>query len=140
MFLLAKYGTQTTFNFPMIIRGAVDLAGAADWTPDPADTRISKNGAATVSSTNLPACIAAPDVHWTLTLVAAELTAAEVIVQIVDGAPKAVEDQFILIYTYGNAAAKITQDLSLANTPANLIQVLGNDLVPNGTGGQKFGL
>jgi hypothetical protein len=140
MFLLAPYGVQTTFNHPMIIRGLVDLAGQADWTPAPGDIRISKNGAASAQSTNLSSCLTLPDVHWTLTLTAAELTAAEIIVQIVDLTnPKAVEDQFILIYTYGNALAKIPFDFSAAATPANITQVLGTPLVINGIGGQKIG-
>ena len=139
MFLLAKYGVSTTFNFPTIVRGAVDLAGTSDWPVDPTDTRISINGAAVAQSTNLPTCAVLPDVHWRLTLTAAELTGAEIIVQIVDSAPKEIEDQFILIYTYGNALAKIPFDLSLVTQSANLVQVLGTPLILNGTGGQKIG-
>ena len=137
MFLLAKYATQTTINFPLEIRGLVDLAGQADWTPVTADTRISKNGAASATTVNLPACLAAPDIHWSLTLTAAEMTAAEIIVQIVDAATKAIEDQFILIY--GNAAAKLPFDFSDTTQDANITQVLGQALILNGTGGQKIG-
>ena len=139
MFLLAKYATATTFNFPMELRGLVDLAGQADWTPIPADTRVSLNGANSVQSTNLPVCGTAPEVHWQLTLTAGELSAATVIIQIVDGAPKAVEDQFILIYTYGNPLAKIAVDLSHSALDANVVQALGQTLILGGTGGQQIG-
>lgn len=141
MFLLAPYGVQTTINHPMIIRGLVDLAGGADWVPATGDIRISKDGAATSIATNLSACGSAPEVHWTLTLTNVELTAAEVVIQIVDQtSPKAVEDQFILIYTYGNALAKIPFNLGSTAPSVNLTQILGNTVVTNGTGGQKFGL
>ena len=139
MFLLAKYATQTTIHFPLEIRGLVDLAGQADWTPVTADTRVSKNGAASATTVNLPVCGASPEVQWSLTLTAAELTAAEIVVQIVDAATKAIEDQFLLVYTYGNAAAKIPFDLSITTQNANLTQVLGQPLIINGTGGQKIG-
>lgn len=140
MFLLAKYATATTINHPMIIRGLVDLAGQADWVPATGDIRLSKNGAASAVATNLSICGAAPEVHWTLALTSLELTTPELVVQIVDlSGPKAVEDQFVLIYTYGNALAKIPFDLSLATVPANLTQVLGHIVVQNGGGGQKYG-
>lgn len=139
MFLLVPYGVQTTINHPMIIRGLVDLAGQADWTPAAGDIRISKDGAATAESVNLSACGVAPEVHWTLTLTASELTSKETIVQIVDLTnPKAIEDQFILIYTYGNAAAKIPFSFGTVND-ANIVSALGQTLFLNGSGGQKIG-
>jgi len=113
MYLLAKYGTQTTFSFPMIKRGVVDLAASADWTPATGDTKISKDNGNVANTTNNPAAVGGTgSVLWTLTLTATELTAAVVDVQIVDSATKAVEDNAIKIYTYGNASAKIPLDLS----------------------------
>jgi hypothetical protein len=140
MFLLAKYGTQTTFHFPLEIRGAVDLAGNADFTPVVGDVKISKDGAAATNTANVPTCLVAPDIHWQLTLTAPELTSSVSIIQLVDQTvPKAVEDQFILIYTYGNAAAKIGVDLSQTALDANIVQALGQVLLLNGGGGQKIG-
>lgn len=113
MFYLAKYGTQTTFGFPMVKRAVVDLAATADWTPATGDTKVSKDFGNFANSTNNPAAVGGTgSVGWSIVLTGTELTAAEVQVQIVDSATKAVEDQFITIYTYGNASAKIKADLS----------------------------
>jgi VCBS repeat-containing protein len=113
MFFWAKYGVQTTFRFPIPKRGVVDLAATADWTPATGDTKVSKDGGAVANTTNNPAAVTGTgSVTWGLTLTAAELTAAEIDIQIVDSATKAVEDQFLVIYTYGNASAKIATDMS----------------------------
>jgi len=61
---------------------------------------------------------------------ATELQAAEVDIQIVDSATKAVEDQFLVIYTYGNASAKIPFDMN-----NNCTQILGTSLT-EGAGGR----
>jgi hypothetical protein len=113
MFFLAKYNTQTTFTFPMVKRGVVDFATTSDWTPATGDTKISKDAGNVANTTNNPAAVGGTgSVSWTLTLTAAELSAAVIDIQIVDSATKAVEDQFLKIYTYGNASAKIPADLS----------------------------
>src|ERR1044072_5636828 len=113
MFFLAKYNTQTTFTFPMVKRGAVDFATTEDWTPATGDTKISKDAGNVTNTTNNPAAVGGTgSVSWSLTLTATELSAAVIDVQIVDSATKAVEDQFLKIYTYGNASAKIPADLS----------------------------
>lgn len=113
MYLWAKYGTQTDIRFAMVKRGVVDLAVSADWTPATGDTKASKDGGSVANTTNNPAAVAGTgSVSWKLTLTATELQAAEVNVQIVDSATKAVEDQFLTIYTHGHASAKIQADLS----------------------------
>lgn len=113
MILWAKYGTQTDIRFPMVKRGFVDLAATADWTPATGDTKVSKDGGNVANSANNPAAVGGTgSVSWKLTLSAAELQAAEVNIQIVDSATKAVEDQFLAVYTYGHASAKIQADLS----------------------------
>lgn len=112
MVFLAKYNTQTTFYFPMVKRGAIDLAASADWTPASGDTKISKDGGDFANTTNNPAVVGGTgSVGWKLTLTATELQASDVIVQIVDSATKAVEDQYLIIYTYGNGSAKIVPNL-----------------------------
>ena len=113
MFLLAKYNTQTTFTFPVVKKGVVDLAVSADWTPATGDTKISKDGGNVANTTNNPSAVGGTgSAVWTLTLTAAELSAGVVDIQIIDSATKAIEDQFLKIYTYGNASAKIPLDLS----------------------------
>lgn len=115
MFLLAKYGTQTTFTFPVVKRGVQDLAVSADWTPATGDTKISKDGGNVANSTNNPAAVGGSgSALWSLTLSATELQAAVVDIQIVDSATKAIEDQVIKVFTYGNASAKLAPDFSSA--------------------------
>jgi hypothetical protein len=117
MFLLAKYGVQTTFTFPIVKRGVVDLAASADWTPATGDTKISKDGGSVANSTNNPVAVGGTgSVLWSLTLTATELTATTVDIQIVDSATKAIEDQVIKVYTYGNTSAKIPFDFSINQT------------------------
>lgn len=117
MFLLAKYNTQTTFTFPLVKRGVVDLAATADWTPATGDTKISKDAGNVANTTNNPAAVGGTgSVNWSLTLTATELQAAVIDIQIVDSATKAIEDQFIKIFTYGNASAKLALDLSVNQT------------------------
>jgi hypothetical protein len=116
MFLLAKYGVQTAFTFPMLKRGAADLAATADWTPATGDTKVSKDGGNVANTTNNPAAVGGTgSVLWSLTLTATELSAAVVDIQIVDSATKAVEDQMIKVFTYGNASAKLAPDFSSAS-------------------------
>lgn len=111
--MLAKYGTQTAFPFPMVKRGVVDLAASADWTPATGDTKVSKDGGNVANTTNNPAAVGGTgSVLWSLTLTATELQCADATVQIVDSATKAVEDQTIKVYTYGNASAKYPVDFS----------------------------
>jgi hypothetical protein len=126
MFFLAKYGVQTSFRFAMIKYSGPDLAASGDWTPATGDTKISKDGGNFANTTSNPSAIGGTgSVGWTLTLTATELQAAEVIIQIVDSATKAVEDQFLVIYTYGNASAKILPDLGSSALNANIVQILG---------------
>src|SRR5687767_13480536 len=135
MFLLAKYGVQTSFRFPMVKRGVVDLAATADWTPATGDTKISKDGGAVANTTNNPAAVTGTgSVMWTLTLTATELTAAEVQIQIVDSATKAVEDTVLNIYTYGNASAKIPLDLSTSIENQVWDSLRANHVVPGSVG------
>jgi hypothetical protein len=135
MFLWAKYGTQTSFRFPVVKRGVVDLAATADWTPATGDTKVSKDGGNVANSTNNPGAIGGTgSVSWTLTLSATELTAAEVNIQIVDSATKAIEDQYLTVYTYGHASAKIQTDLSLifltaAQVNAEVVDALAVDII-----------
>jgi hypothetical protein len=133
----AKYNTQTTFSFPMVKRAVVDLAVSADWTPAAADSAISKDQAAFADTTNTVAAVGGSPTRtatgWKITLTATELSAAQVDLQIVDAATKAVEDQFITIYTYGNASAKVVNDWSDAVR-------MGMTALPNATPGAAGGL
>jgi len=107
---LRRYGVSDTIQFPMIKRGVVDFAsGSADWVPATGDTLISIDLASRSYAANLPVANGAA---WALTLTAGELTGKQIRVAIVDSATKAVEDQMILIETYGNVAAQQPWDFN----------------------------
>jgi hypothetical protein len=134
MYLLAKYNTQTTFTYPMVKRGVVDLAVSTDWTPASGDVKIAKDGGNVANTTNLPAAVGgAGSALWSITLTAGELSCAEAVVQTVDSTTKAVEDQVIRVYTYGNASAKFPVDFS------DTVR-MGLTALPNATPGGSGGL
>ena len=108
-----KYGTQADIRFPVTKRAVLDLAATGDWTPATGDTKISKNGGNFANAVNNPAAVGGTgSVGWKLTLTATELSCAELNIQIVDAATKAVEDCFLTVYTFGNASAKTKNDWS----------------------------
>lgn len=111
-----KYGTQSDIRFSMVKRAVVDLAVSADWTPAAADSAISKDGGNYADTTNTVAVVGGSPTRsvagWKLTISSTEAQAAELNIQIVDAATKAVEDNFIAVYTYGNASAKFAGDWS----------------------------
>lgn len=101
-----EYGVQADIRFPMIKRAVVDFAVSADWTPATGDTKISMDGAAVTNTANNPAAITGTgSALWKLTLSAAELQYKECVIQIVDSATKAVEDQALIVRTYGHPSA-----------------------------------
>lgn len=119
---LSKYGTARHIYIPMIKRGVVDFALSADWTPATGDVKISKDGAAAANVTNLPGAITMGNTAvWDFSLTATEMQAAQVVVTVSDAATKAVEDQTIVIETYGNASAQHPFDLATATVVASSI-------------------
>ena len=96
MEILAKYGIQQTFYFPLIDAGALDLAVSADYTPAATDCRLSIDGGSWAQATNT---IADETEGWSITLTAAEMSGTRIHVNIVDAATKAVEDQSLIIST-----------------------------------------
>jgi len=95
-----QFGVAATIIFTMVDAGTLDLAVTGDWTPATGDTKISKDGGNVANTTNNPAVVGGTgSVLWTLTLTAAEMAAAEIDIQIVDSATKAVEDNVIIVTT-----------------------------------------
>lgn len=108
-----KYNTATHVYVPIIKRAVVDFAVSADWTPVAGDVKISKDGGAAANVTNLPTAITMGNTAmWDFSLTASELSAAKIAITVADAATKAVEDQMILIETYGNASAELKMDWS----------------------------
>lgn len=141
MYQLAKYATATTIYFSMIKAGSNDLAQTADWTPATGDTKVSIDGATLANTTNNPAIVAGTNgVLWSLALTTGELTGADIRIQIVDSATKAVEDQSLTVYTYGNASAKFVSDFSVAALGALMPTTAGRtlDVTTTGEAGLDF--
>ena len=111
--MLRKYGVGFTFIIPIVKAGVSDFAVAADWTPAAGDVSISKDGGAAANLTTLPEFITS--VGWKFTVSATEAEAGQININIVDqDATKAIEDQHVIIETYGNASALHPLDLGTA--------------------------
>ncbi len=119
MEISAKYGVELTVEFPVIKKDDTDFAATGDWTPATGDTKISKDGGTGANTSNNPAAIGGTgSVLWKLTITATEMQAARVAIQIVDAA---IEDQVILVETYGNASAQHAFDLDNAKVTVEAI-------------------
>lgn len=115
MELLRKYGVQTDIYFPLVVAGEQNFAVSADYTHTAGDVKISKDGGAAATTTNSPSAITMGNgAVWKLTLTATEMQAALIVVTLIDAETKAVEDQAILISTYGNTSAQHAFDLDTA--------------------------
>lgn len=137
-----KYNTllvtgTTAIRVPIIKRAVVDFAVSADYTPSAGDVKILIDGAAAANVTNLPTAVATANTgtEWEFVLTAAELSGKNIQVVISDAATKAIEDQSFNVETYGNASAMLAADISLANLPANVTQLLGTAWLTPGTAG-----
>lgn len=126
MEILRKYDVATTIVFPMVQAGAQDFANTGDWTPVAADCQISKDEIAFVNTGSL--VVAEGQGHWSLALTNTEMQAARIMIGIVDAVTKAVEDQSIIITTYGNASAAHAFDLDLAQQLVTVASMNANVL------------
>jgi hypothetical protein len=88
----------------MIKAGSQDFATSSDWTPANADSQYSKDGAA-FGTTNGTATYEGEGI-WSLALLGSEVDGKVTVVSIIDDATKAVEDQAIIISTYGDDSAQ----------------------------------
>ncbi len=104
--ILRKYAEATVaathVRVPVIKAGSQDFATGSDWTPVAADTQISKDGG---SQGNLATAPSYVNGAWQFEFTVAELTAKVICISVVDSATKAVEDQFIIVETYGHIDA-----------------------------------
>lgn len=138
---MRKYNTllvtgTTSIRIPIIKRAVVDFALGADWTPAAGDVKVFVDAAAAANITNLPTAIASGNgAFWEFIITAAELTCKQLLVVVADAATKAIEDQSFIVETYGNASAMYAADLSLANLPANVTQLLGTAWLTPGVAG-----
>ena len=106
--LQRKYGTATTIYFPLIKAGSNNFAVSGDYTHASGDVKISIDGGAAATATNAPSAITMGNgAMWKLDLTSGELTGKTIAVTIIDATTKAVEDQMILIETYGDNAGEL---------------------------------
>lgn len=104
MEILRKRNTGTTIYFPLIKAGAQDFATSSDYTPVSNDVQFSVDGGA-FTNTNTTTPTYEGNGIWSLPLIAAEVNGQVTVVTVVDSATKAVEDQAIIIATYGDSSA-----------------------------------
>jgi hypothetical protein len=100
------WGTAYTFRAPIVKAGSTDYALTADWTPAAGDVKISKDGGAFANIATLPTFVSGDAaLNWTLS--AAETEATEVVIQVIDSATKAVQDQFFRLQTTKAGALQV---------------------------------
>jgi hypothetical protein len=105
MELLRERNVGGIVYFPMIKAGSNDFAQAVDWTPVAADTQFSIDGGAFANTNTLP--VNEGGGMWSLTYIAGEITGKVTAIKIEDATTKAVEDQTILVQTWGDDSAGI---------------------------------
>lgn len=106
--MLYKYGTAATIVFPLIKAGTTNLATSSDYTYAAGDIKISKDGGAAANPTNSPTAVTMGNgAVWKLDLTATEMQANVIVVTVVDSATKAVEDQIVMLETYGEAQGAV---------------------------------
>src|SRR5262249_13178258 len=82
-------------------------------TPATGDVKVSKDGGNVANITTLPVAVGGTgSALWEFTLSATEMQAAEIVIQVVDSATKAVQDQAISVLSFGNASAGVQIDWS----------------------------
>lgn len=109
MQFIRKYGTAAKVRIPVVKASSADFAVSGDWTPATGDVKISKDGGNVANITTLPVAVGA---LWEFAISATEMQAAEITIQVVDAATKAVQDQAVSIITFGNASAALQIDWS----------------------------
>ena len=101
--ILREYGVAATLEIPVVIAGDTALAASTDYTPASGDAKISKNGGTLANLTTTPSFVGGSGSKLLqISLSATEMQAERVVVQIVD---TAIEDQFVMIETYGHSSA-----------------------------------
>lgn len=108
-----RYGVQDVVLFTLVKRSGTDYATSGDYVPVVSDIRVAKDTASESYAANV--CATTSGTTWALTLTAAELSAKKVVVTLIDAATpnKAVEDQAILIHTFGSPLAQMPFDFSI---------------------------
>jgi hypothetical protein len=119
---LRKYGAAATIEVPLIGAAVQDFTLSATFSAG--DVQVSKDGGAFTNIGTLPTHVGKG--VYQVSLSAAEMTAARVVVVLVDAATKVWEDQSVIIDTYGNASASHPFDLGTAMSGQSVSSVAGS--------------
>ena len=106
---LRKYGVETTIDFDLIKVDGVDFR--ADAAHASGDTKIMKDEGTEANTSN---GFTDEGQGYSIVLDATEMSAARIVVYIVDAATKAWLDSAFIVETYGNASAMHALDLDTA--------------------------
>src|SRR3990167_735146 len=139
---LYRYGVQDVLLFTLVKRFTTDYATSGDYVPVVSDIRIGKDGASESYAANACAFATTTDRTVVLTLSAAELSAKKIVVTLIDAATpnKAVEDQAMLIHTFGSPLAQMPFDLSINTvTVATVNDKTGYSVGTGGITSASFG-
>lgn len=99
---IRTYGYSTYIYFPLLKAGTKDFATGSDYTPAAGDVKISLAGGTASNTAHLPSAVTMGNgAMWALQLDSAELEAESIVITIIDAPTKAVEDQMLVIETYG---------------------------------------
>lgn len=115
---LRKYGTQSTIDFSLYDITGVDLKTDAVYAAG--DVKVMLDEGAEANSTN---GFVDEGQGYSIVLTAAELTAARVVVYVVDQATKVWLDTAVVIETFGHASAMYPFDLSVATQNVNVTSI-----------------
>jgi spore maturation protein SpmB len=100
------YGAAYSFSAPIVKAGSTDYALTGDWTPAAGDVKVIKDGGAAANITTLPTFISSTaTLTWSLS--ATECEATEIVIQVIDSATKAVQDQFFRLQTTKASALQV---------------------------------
>jgi hypothetical protein len=134
---LRKYATATAsgthVGIPMPKAGSPDFATGSDWVPASGDVKISIDGGSQANITTLPSYT---NGQWLFQFTTGETTGKSIRVAIVDSATKAVDDNFFVVETFGNASAMYPPDftdatrLGLGALPSAAVNQTGGLLAP----------
>lgn len=117
---LRKYGEATTIDFVLFGTDGIDFKTDAEHAAG--DTKIMKNEGDEANTTN---AFVDEGQGYSLTLTAAEMQAARVVLYVVDQGTKAWLDTALIIETYGHASAQHPFDIETA------VKMLINKAVQN---------
>ena len=112
---LRKYGVQTTVDFQLYEIDGVDFK--VDAVHASGDTTVMKDEGAEANTAN---AFTDEGQGYSIVLTAAEVTAARIVVYIVDQATKAWLDTAFVVETYGDASAMHAFDLDVATQDVNV--------------------